>query len=196
MAAAQKPFSTLSEPEKQARRAFFDAAWDGNLDIARAMLKDHPDAANWLDESDLTPLCAAISEDRFPMVELLLDAGADINHRGLAGNTPLMTAIVARSAYAVTMTQLLLSRGADPSLRNDAGKTAAHYARVYGMRDVEKLLLEKEQADKAQARQQASEDARRRAEEERLALDEALRAQTITQTGLRPLNLYLKKKTP
>jgi ankyrin repeat protein len=49
---------------------------------------------------------------------LLLDHGADVNHRDLGGSTPLMRAL------NVAMVQLLLDHHADPNIRSQQGFTA------------------------------------------------------------------------
>ncbi len=78
-----------------------------------------------------TPLHAAAcgSEE---LISLLLAAGANINARNSAGDTPLILAAKFRNAEPFTPTAdgalLLLERGADASLRNNDGKSAADYA--------------------------------------------------------------------
>lgn len=78
-----------------------------------------------------TPLHAAArgSEE---MISLLLDAGANINARNSAGDTPLILAAKFRCSEplmpAADSALLLLECGADASLRNNDGKSAADYA--------------------------------------------------------------------
>lgn len=66
----------------------------------------------------LGPLHAAVFNDNRRQVDLLLARGADPNHPGQRGATPLF---VARSRG---MVQRLLSAGADPYQTDEAGRTA------------------------------------------------------------------------
>jgi ankyrin repeat protein len=56
-----------------------------------------------------TPLAMAAQRGNTPIIELLLDAGADVNAGWPTRNTPLIAAAMAGSIRAV---ELLLSRGA------------------------------------------------------------------------------------
>lgn len=78
-----------------------------------------------------TPLHEAA---RGPMesILLLLDAGANINARNQAGDTPLMLALQFTGAEPVSIPEenalFLLERGADATLKNNAGENAADVA--------------------------------------------------------------------
>lgn len=73
---------------------------------------------NVTDANQETALWPAIFYDRFDVLSLLVRYGADINHRSIGGNTPLLTAVQAR-AYG--MAAHLIEHGADPSVENDRG---------------------------------------------------------------------------
>lgn len=62
------------------------------------------DAKGW------TPLMYAIVNNRLEVIICLIDRGADVNHRGVFGCTPLH---LAASKIYVKIVELLLSRGAD-----------------------------------------------------------------------------------
>jgi ankyrin repeat protein len=66
-------------------------------------------------------------------VKTLLDRGADINWRGYAGRTVLMSAAAEGDLNKVTV---LLESGADINSKNDDGETAIHCAAVAGQREV------------------------------------------------------------
>lgn len=77
-----------------------------------------------------TPLLyRAIMSRRLDIVRLLLDFGADINHRDKAGKTPLIEAVTARM---FKMALLLLRRGADPTIENQWGNTPADLVMQFG----------------------------------------------------------------
>ncbi len=77
-------------------------------------------------------------------LDRLLAAGADINHRGEEGNTPLQQFLVgsARDNPArITRLKALLRKGADPELANDKGDAAIHrVADIKGLSELGVLL--------------------------------------------------------
>jgi ankyrin repeat protein len=78
----------------------------------------------------------------FAVVELLVDAGADVNAINRAGETPLH---FAASCDTPDFTALLLARGADASARTRrTNRSPLDEARAYKHPEIEKLLLEAE----------------------------------------------------
>lgn len=59
------------------------------------------------------------------IIELLIQKGANINHRNLVGDTPLIYG--AKHGTFKTI-KILLKNGADPTTRNNLGKTALDIA--------------------------------------------------------------------
>ena len=74
-----------------------------------------------------------------PIVELLLDHGADINIRDKDGKTALMLMYSHSLNEDNDITRLLLERGADTNIRDKMGKTALMYATEMG--DVIAVIL-------------------------------------------------------
>jgi len=70
------------------------------------------------------PLKTVVTWDDLTPVELLLDAGADINARHEGGDTALHHAL--RMGH-FSVARLLLARGADQTIRNNEGKLPRDY---------------------------------------------------------------------
>lgn len=83
-----------------------------------------------------TPLLyRAIMSRRPDNVRLLLEFGADVNHRDNAGKTPLIEAVTARM---FEMALLLLRSGADPTIENQWGNTPADLVMQFGNRGIDR----------------------------------------------------------
>lgn len=78
---------------------------------------------------DSTPLHIAARSGNLSHIQILADAGADINAAGDLGSTPLHEAALCGQAQAVS---LLLALGADSTLKNEFGQTALDIALVGG----------------------------------------------------------------
>ena len=76
---------------------------------------------------------------RFPMVELLLKKGAEVDARDDYGRTPLKLAV--RSNGNLAMVKALLAAGADSMTRDERGRTPLHHASFIRNRAVCKVLL-------------------------------------------------------
>jgi ankyrin repeat protein len=79
-------------------------------------------------------------DDRYAVMTTLLDAGADINERGVNDWTPLHRAALGRGD--VRMVRLLLERGADRTIRTiiDDRQTAEEEARSHGLFAIADLI--------------------------------------------------------
>jgi ankyrin repeat protein len=67
-----------------------------------------------------TPIFVGIENLRWDNVQLLIDAGANLNFRDSHGNTPLMSAAGINQYHIV---YAMLKAGADPAVKNNWGKT-------------------------------------------------------------------------
>ena len=94
------------------------------------VLEDCLDTPSWGDLREIeynsvnsygnTPLHTVCTWGDLKSVELLIEAGADVNYAGERGHTPLFSAIVGQNAEVV---EYLLKKGADKSKRNEWGST-------------------------------------------------------------------------
>lgn len=118
--------------------ALIEAAMHGDHEAAQDALRRGADADATYDSRPA--LFWAAQEGHTSIVDLLLDAGANVNLADPEGFTPLKQAI--GESHLDTAEHLLL-RGADVSHRchSDGGCTALHTAAAYGLLDCIRLLL-------------------------------------------------------
>ena len=120
----------LSGPEGS---AVFEAAKLGERGILLDLVHHGADLnaeSRWGYIGD-TPLAYAVRNGQVGAVRLLIDAGADVNHPGANGETPLRNALYGEP-NAVEIVQLLLAHGADPDIKDGQGKTARQISYGYG----------------------------------------------------------------
>ncbi|MEW6351670.1 MAG: ankyrin repeat domain-containing protein [Thermodesulfobacteriota bacterium] len=98
-----------------------DAVSSGSADVLRVLLDGAPALAiNLAKKGGASPLAFAVICDRPAMVSMLLDAGMDVNAKGVNGERAVILAIWECN---LEMVKLLLSRGADVQAK-DLGKYA------------------------------------------------------------------------
>lgn len=76
-------------------------------------------------DTQVIALANAAKKGDIKRINQLIDAGVDVNSRGLHGLTPLFSALVAKNKKGV---KLLLSRKANPNLYADDGRADIHTA--------------------------------------------------------------------
>lgn len=96
----------------------FKAITVGDVEAARNLLAEHPEAAKEHNEDDTSPLHAAAAKDAVEIAELLLDAGAPVDERNDEGRTALHDSMEHRSDR---VRDLLLARGAEVDISAAAG---------------------------------------------------------------------------
>lgn len=116
------------------------AVRSGNLEVAR-MLLDFGARPNHNGVDGVTPIIIAALQDDGPMVDLLLERGADLNgaDASFAKNRTLH-AVVMKGSQA--MLEKLLALGADPNGTNALGETPLHLAVADGLHAKLKVLME------------------------------------------------------
>ena len=123
--------------EPEGRTPLMVAAFDGHRHVVGFFLVEGA-AVDHRDANGRTALMYASSGPFVETVEVLLDAGAEVNTQGmLEGFTALMTAA---AEGQIEVVRLLLDRGADPTLEDVDGDTALCFARERGHTAVVKLL--------------------------------------------------------
>ena len=120
---------------------------DPQLDVNFA----YPEANDW------TALHEAANYGHLPIVEQLVDAGADVDQRDRAGKTPLYLAVELRHPQMVA---LLLGKGADPGKADQRGISPLAYARENGLTALVNLMQQHLGPGRAPVRRQPSPAAR------------------------------------
>ena len=111
-----------------------DAAWSGNLGLAKLLLDEFGVDPNLTTTScHDTALGSAACRSELPVLQLLLERGADPNRARTDGYTPLFYAAeVGASAGSTAVMAALLGAGADPNARASGGVTPLHWAARHG----------------------------------------------------------------
>ena len=156
----------INEEDPDGRRPLHVAAAAGKLVVAEMLLKHGADI-DALDARGHSPLYVALLAGRTQVgdmlikrgasfrpdellreaamggvsdrdvVDFLVARGADINHHGPDGKTPLIIAIERDDRL---MTKLLVSRGADVNLRDSSGRRPLGVANSVGNQNIIRLL--------------------------------------------------------
>jgi uncharacterized protein len=116
----------------------FDACRRGDLAQVTQIYESYPDAIHAADSKGFTPLIIAVYNDQPPVVEWLLEKGADTNAQDLSGNTALMG--VSFKGYK-ELADMLLQAGANVNQRNSNGATALTFAATFGHLQIAEMLL-------------------------------------------------------
>ncbi|KAK8073212.1 hypothetical protein PG994_004111 [Apiospora phragmitis] len=144
--AASRGHHTAILPALNHEDAFGDwpihhAARYGQVERVQALRRLFPDQVDHKTRAGGTPLCIAAWRKKLPMVEFLLERGANVNAMFRVAQShwrPLHSVILDHRTDIATA---LLRRGADPNLRNGFGDTAWDIAaRVGGLTAFRSLL--------------------------------------------------------
>ncbi len=113
------------------------AAYAGDLEKVKALLKDHPDWVFSKDGNGWTPLHWAAFGGHKHIAELLLASKAEVNAKSNKGVTPLQLAALMGQKDVV---ELLLVHQAEVNAKDDNGETPLHVAGANDRKDVAELL--------------------------------------------------------
>jgi len=119
------------------------AAMRGSSGMVRALLKLGADVSDVMGGNGVGVVALACASGDVASVEILIDAGADVN-AGPEGNmTPLHIAAAHMNTEtcAATMAKVLLAAGADANKADSSGMKAIHAAAATNRRSVVELLL-------------------------------------------------------
>lgn len=121
---------------------FFKALQDGNQELVDLFVRSNTNI-HVRDDSDATPMLAALKRGYTVIAMILLKAGADVNTRDKLGLTPLLVACGKTAAGYKAITEALIKKGAQVNVRDRLGNTPFLLAVSGGMFDIARLLLER-----------------------------------------------------
>jgi uncharacterized protein len=90
-----------------------------------------------------TPLLWAVRYRQLSAARLLIEAGANVEHRDQSGTTALIEAARLGGREALDLVKMLLSRGADPDARDNKGVSARDVAHEFGAPEMLALINKK-----------------------------------------------------
>jgi hypothetical protein len=123
----------LSVKDNNGGNALSEAVILGNIENVRALLATQKvDVEAAVGMYKVRPLMFAAMRRDTAMIQLLLNAGADIQARDAFGSTVLMWAAYGAEASDAAVVKMLLKAGADASIKNKNGDNAATWARWHG----------------------------------------------------------------
>jgi hypothetical protein len=116
-----------------------EAAFNGKLEKAKALIKENPELVNSQSSyASQTPLHLAVEYGHKDVAELLLANKADVEAKAYGGWTPLLDAVFGGHKDLV---ELLLAHKADVNVKDTAGRTPLHVAAENGYTEIAALLL-------------------------------------------------------
>jgi hypothetical protein len=121
------------------KNALFSAVLDDDIPRLKTVIDSNVDL-NVRSVDDITPLIAATIMNRQKVVELLINANADVNAKDRAGWTALIH--FASSNDSLDLGNALIKANADINVRDKLGTTALIVAAVKGNIDFVKILVE------------------------------------------------------
>src|ERR1017187_5474352 len=116
-----------------------EAAFNGKLEKAKALIKANPDMVNsHASYAEQTPLHIAAEFGHRDVAELLLASNADVEALANGGWTPLLNAVFGGHK---DMVELLVTNKANVNVKEGAGRTPLHVAAENGYTEIAALLL-------------------------------------------------------
>lgn len=97
---------------------------EGNIEMVRQILREHPSCVQAIDEDGYSPLHKACYNNNVPLAKLLIEHGADVNARTEFQWTPLHSSCQWTHPECVA---LLLAHGSDVNAKTNGGILTCFY---------------------------------------------------------------------
>jgi hypothetical protein len=107
----------LTEEDEQKR--FFKAVKKSRMEHIAATLARYPDACNWRNEEEKSPLCVTIEQRNLRVLDFLLDHGGDANEISLNAGRPFTLLHMAAYDDLINIGKSLIRHSADLHKRTD-----------------------------------------------------------------------------
>ena len=131
LTALSKAFKEVLEKpaqRKKDRELFLGAATNGAWSIVKELTEKYPEAVKWRDEDGATALHFAATFRNAPLINFLLDHGADIEAADKKGFRALHHAAQCAGDDPTAALKALLARGAEVDAQNNNGTTPLLHA--------------------------------------------------------------------
>jgi ankyrin repeat protein len=139
---ADEPVAKVAKPESPTNSRSIPlvlAAESGSIESVKLHIAAGTDLN--INYGGSNALYEAVLEGRNEIVELLIEAGANVNLKhGIHGDTPLYPAAIKGRKK---ICELLIAKGADVNAKRDNGRNPLHIAAFWGHTEVVKLLIAK-----------------------------------------------------
>jgi ankyrin repeat protein len=109
--------------------------------FAQGVEREPPAPTEWMSSSEDTPLMAAIGHNLVDIAILLINHGADVNHKSRSGYYPIYAAI--KQDRDPKLLEALLAHGADPTRKFEdqtAMELAERPSKYYKLKHRERFL--------------------------------------------------------
>ena len=93
-------------------------------------------------ESNVSPLLRAAGQGDLDIVKLLIQNGADVNSKGIAGRTPLHGVIEFHPTNCIEIMEILLKNGASVNALDNCNRSPLHVAAKIGNVKIARFLVE------------------------------------------------------
>ena len=128
----------VNASEKAANAQLLQAIKTGDSEQVRSLVKLQLPEMKYGNSNEMHPLMMAVREGNIEIVQILIDAGADVNIHGRGNNTPLL--IACRSGN-IEIVKTLLAARVDLHGRDGEGANALMWSARFGYSSIVELLL-------------------------------------------------------